>query len=479
MLDKGNNADRAANAVPLAIHITGRPVHPQEPIQRDDLLCFRKLAGEGSLSELKTVTGWAIDTRKLTVSLTDDKVTAWCRSIDTILHDNMTTKKEMETLVGQLNHCGYIIPQACHFLHPIRALSRRFSKTMSHLTPKEIRYLHIWKKFITYAGMGISINNIIYRRPSHIRWDDSCPIGIGGISCTGVAYRYHLPRHLQGRVSNNALEFLASMVGCWLDLHHGHLTKQSCVLALTDSSSACGWLHKSNFQSNEQSFHAAVAEQLAAVFLAADSCIYSQHFAGSLNVIADSLSRDHHLSDKTLIPLLQSKYSTQAPDNFTICPLPHTISSWINSRLLEQPEKTPEFPAQMPSSTGRGIDGSNSSPLLNCNTTNSWTPSTPTTASVCSAPSPNASAKDNFPESVRTTWQAARAKMPWIKWLRPFGQTVGATPAMINPTRSMAASASFTAASPKSIHQQNNKRPSPLPSTGTTTTDPQPTNKKR
>ena len=44
--DKHNSA-RAANSVPLSMHIVGHPVHPNEPIPRDDLLCFRKLLGEG------------------------------------------------------------------------------------------------------------------------------------------------------------------------------------------------------------------------------------------------------------------------------------------------------------------------------------------------------------------------------------------------------------------------------------------------
>ena len=53
-----DNAVRGANAVPLAMHTVGRPVHKQEPIPRDDLLWFHKLYGEGKLEEVKVVTGW-------------------------------------------------------------------------------------------------------------------------------------------------------------------------------------------------------------------------------------------------------------------------------------------------------------------------------------------------------------------------------------------------------------------------------------
>ena len=39
----------------------------------------------------------------------------------------------------------------------------------------------------------------------------------------------------------------------------------------------------------------------------------------------------------------------------------------------------------------------------------------------------------DFQDRVRRTWQEQGAKMPWIKWLRPLGQTIGATPTMALP----------------------------------------------
>ena len=72
-----HNSPRVANVVPLAMHILGRPVDANEPISRDDLLCFRKLLGEGQLSEVKIVTGWGIDTRRFIIFLTDEKTITW------------------------------------------------------------------------------------------------------------------------------------------------------------------------------------------------------------------------------------------------------------------------------------------------------------------------------------------------------------------------------------------------------------------
>eukprot|EP00957_Ditylum_brightwellii_P146860 11180118-Ditylum_brightwellii.AAC.2 len=52
------------------------------------------------------------------------------------------------------------------------------------------------------------MNNIEERHPTKIYISNSCPVGSGGMSIHGRAWRYHTPRQLQGRVSNNTLEYL-------------------------------------------------------------------------------------------------------------------------------------------------------------------------------------------------------------------------------------------------------------------------------
>ena len=91
ILHSGDNAERAAKDVPLAMHIIGCPVHPNEPIPRDNLLCFRKLYGESQLAEIKTVTGWGIDTRRFLVFLTENKQSAWSASIQNIINQCSST----------------------------------------------------------------------------------------------------------------------------------------------------------------------------------------------------------------------------------------------------------------------------------------------------------------------------------------------------------------------------------------------------
>ena len=73
VLHIGNNAIRGENAVPLAMHTVGHPVHNDKTIPRNNLIYFRKLYGEGKLEEIKIVTGWGIYTHRFIVFMTDDK----------------------------------------------------------------------------------------------------------------------------------------------------------------------------------------------------------------------------------------------------------------------------------------------------------------------------------------------------------------------------------------------------------------------
>jgi hypothetical protein len=84
-LDTPENCTRAPSAVPLAVHVVGRPLSNNEPIPREPLLSHDKLLAEGAPSELKTVLGWEIDTRRLLLRLPPEKYTAWSQDIVNIV----------------------------------------------------------------------------------------------------------------------------------------------------------------------------------------------------------------------------------------------------------------------------------------------------------------------------------------------------------------------------------------------------------
>jgi hypothetical protein len=71
------------------------------------------------------------------------------------------------------------------------------------------------------------------------------------------------------------LEFLAAVITPWIDILNDRLTAGDCAISMTDSTTAEGWMQKSNFvESNESPVQAAVrvqaARKYATIFMDAD-----------------------------------------------------------------------------------------------------------------------------------------------------------------------------------------------------------------
>jgi hypothetical protein len=72
---------KGGQILPFVLHLMGRPTHTKDAITRDDILSISKFLAEATPSEIKTILGWEVDTRRLLLSLPTNKVTAWSESI--------------------------------------------------------------------------------------------------------------------------------------------------------------------------------------------------------------------------------------------------------------------------------------------------------------------------------------------------------------------------------------------------------------
>jgi hypothetical protein len=125
---------------------------------------------------------------------------------------------------------------------------------------------------------------------------------------------------------------------------------ESCLLCQTDSSTATGWLGKSNFADKlDEAVQLTTACQLTNLLIETKSCLYSQWFPGEFNTISDPLSRDFHLPSTTLSTLFVTHVSEQAPFGLIIQSLPEEIDSWLTLLLCNQPQKELWLKAPMPS----------------------------------------------------------------------------------------------------------------------------------
>ena len=175
------------------------------------------------------------------------------------------TAKELESTVVRLSHAAYVVPNSRHFLGRLYRASERAKVHGSvKLSQSQWDDIGLWKGFLDSALLGVSINRLVARWPTRIVRVDACPQGIGGYGLqSGIAWRIKLDPNLIGRGSLNSLEFLAALVGVWVENELGpSFGADDVLLCQGDSSSATGWLAKSSF-GDECPLQLAIARSMA------------------------------------------------------------------------------------------------------------------------------------------------------------------------------------------------------------------------
>ena len=467
-VDTGDNLERASKAVLLAIEIVARQHDPNDPVPRDHIVSISKLLAEAALEEQKILLGWHLDTRRLLVSLPEEKYIAWSNMIKDVIKRGSSSFDELDSLVGRLTHVTVIIPYSKHFMSRIRQEKKRAKnrkKIKLKSAPLEDLILHL--DFLRLAREGISMNLLTYRKPSHVYRGDACPFGLGGYSEKGRAWRWYIPTELRFRATINMLEHLAAVIGPWIDLLEGNLPKFSCILSMTDSTTTAGWLRKSNFQYSDNESKEMTEAKLTiarshASRLLHNKCIdYSQWFPGEENDVADALSRDDHLSDAELTSLLFSSVPSQMHQNFKISPLPPEIDSFLSSLLETLPAKTQIQEAHTRSKVSRGHVGQHSSSQSVSPMTSS-SPISPTGKEQSSqAPLQKPSEEENFREKLALPFLQRQSAPPWTTFRRPFESSTISIPDSTRQERLKDFYLNSLKATKKKTQQKNKKKPSP------------------
>ena len=250
----------------------------------DDILSLLKFLTEAMPAEWKMILGWIVDTRRLQIKLPANKHTKWTAAIHSLLTADWATFKALKKLLGHLNHAGFVIPLACHFLSWLQTAMFAAQKWCSvKLQNAQRQDLALWLRFLDKACTGLSLNLLAFCLPLRILQSDASLHGIGGLSVTsGIAWWWELPWDLHLHASLNALEFLASYITIYMDIHVGAAPTDSCFLSQGDSTSAMGWLHKSNFN-DAKPLHLSLARAMADLIMDHNLCLYSQWFPDDKN----------------------------------------------------------------------------------------------------------------------------------------------------------------------------------------------------
>jgi len=471
-IEGSNNIIRLERAILLAIHVAARPKHSAEPIPREEMAALNKLLAEAKLEETKIILGWIFDFRRLTVALPENKYVAWTKSIQNILEKGSVTAVEIRKNIGRLIHLGLVIPSVHHFLSRLRELERRaINRRDIKVTEVYAEDLKLMLYFLEKAYKGVDMNMIAYQKPTHAYRSDSCPMGLGGYSHQGWAWRYYLPPHLQFRASNNLLEHIASIITPWIDILAGRLQPGDCSLSMTDSSTSEGWSRKTNFKEDgEEPIQATVRLEVARGharrFMENGIKDYSQWFPGKENDVSDALSRDDDRSDEELTNILKTFVPAQLPNHFRIVPLPNEIVSWLTSLLQKLPVKGQLQERHMRTKLGRGADGPSTATPSGSSTTGSLTTSQNTSGSSLLELSPWLCVEDVFQDQLMTPWLKAQSEVPFHMWHRPSETMTGQTQRKTKTASLVDFYLASTGHSKTKTQTQSSRKPSQFASSG-------------
>jgi hypothetical protein len=138
------------------------------------------LAAEGFLSETPTILGWVINTRLMTMSLPYKKFKHWNKDLIKVIKTRKISFKDLEKILGRLNHAALACPFMRYFLSRLRKVlllwqnSNSTKKVKRYLSSQVIEDLKLWQRiFLPKIYRGISLNLISYRRPLVISWADA------------------------------------------------------------------------------------------------------------------------------------------------------------------------------------------------------------------------------------------------------------------------------------------------------------------
>jgi hypothetical protein len=133
---------------------------------------------------------------------------------------------------------------------------------------------------------------------------------------------------------------------------------------MTNSTTAEGWLKKSNFSKTgksptQASVRIEAAWKQATLFLTLGTKCYSQRFERERNQVSDALFCDNYRSNEELTNAIKSFCPSQVPSHYKILELAKEITSWLTALLLKLLVSVQLREEHTRSKIGRGSSGRN------------------------------------------------------------------------------------------------------------------------
>ena len=245
---------------------------------------------EGPTRQLQFL-GIEMDTEKMELRLPQDKLERLQRTILQWRSKQSCTKRELLSIIGQLQHACKVVRPGRTFLRRMIELSTVAKELYHHIRlNKGFRSdLEWWAAFLPQWN-GIEMLSSVCRLPHSVEVtaDASGGWGCGGFSSENEWFQVKWPKSwMSSHITIKELLPLVLACALW-----GNRWRGKTVLCRSDNAAAVAAINSGRSKAHDPT--AMHLLRSAFFFMARDGyCIRAVHVAGRLNVAADALSRDN------------------------------------------------------------------------------------------------------------------------------------------------------------------------------------------
>jgi hypothetical protein len=391
---------RVSRATLHAIHSIFPPPDVSGHVGGKDPISRKKLEkGDARFDVEKEILGFLLNGVDRTVRLSEAKAQAIASDITSALRKTHVPLKRFRSLLGRLQHAARILPAAKGLFSPLNKATKGDPKEVGLGKHSEVRaaLLDLRHLVLTLAARPTHVSELVEYEPEMAGTCDASATGAGGIwvgyDMQPKVWRVEWPADVvqlyrEGTLTNSDLE-MAGVLMQYLVAEQIRPMEHCHTSIWSDNSPATSWSTKMADKASTP-----IAGQLLRALAMRQRTTRSAlptvtHYAGSLNILADTASRSftkfHHgnargvpsQSDTDFLTAFNSVFSlaefTQMP-SWQLVTLTSEMSSLVISTLRGQKLAMPRWtvPPERPTGT-TGAHGANASDL----TTSSLAPPAP------------------------------------------------------------------------------------------------------
>ena len=417
-----------------------RPLAPNDNPKRKEPNSTKKLGkGDGAWTTRKVVLGWVLDTISRTIDLPPHRLERLSEILDSIpRHQRRTSRKKWQQILGEIRSMILAIPGGRGLLSQLQAVlthsanarpsDRLILSTAVHDQLDDLRWL-----VQDLGARPTQWGEVVDSAPAFFGSIDASAAGMGGVWLDALErlppllWRHPFPPDItkevvswenpSGKLTNSDLE-QAGLV-CHPDiLTQQYDVRERTICALSDNTPAVSRDHKGSTSSDAPSAYLC---RLASLHQRAHRYrLRSAHIPGSLNVMADILSRRWDLSNVQILALFDSIYPQAQP--WQLCPLRPEMSSSATQALW----KTRCDPAFLTAETSPPGPTGTFGPTSVDNT--AWTPTLPRQKIQ------SLGCKSSLSEYATAGFQPAATASDLAQWQTPSFSSHRRTPWWVKPT---------------------------------------------